>query len=87
MYCFQCQETAKNQGCTIRGVCGKAEETADLQDLLIYVCKGISLFGEKLKQKGVVDREAGRFICKALFVTITNAAWDNDAIIDRKSVV
>jgi len=82
MYCFQCQETAKNQGCTIRGVCGKAEETADLQDLLIYVCKGISLFGEKLKQKGVVDREAGRFICKALFVTITNAAWDNDAIID-----
>ncbi len=82
MYCFQCQETAKNQGCTIRGVCGKAEETADLQDLLIYVCKGISVFGEKLKQKGVVDREAGRFICKALFVTITNAAWDNDAIID-----
>jgi len=82
MYCFQCQETAKNQGCTIRGVCGKAEETADLQDLLIYVCKGISVYGEKLKQKGVVDREAGRFICKALFVTITNAAWDNDAIID-----
>ncbi|HOP52258.1 MAG TPA: hydroxylamine reductase [Synergistales bacterium] len=82
MYCFQCQETAKNQGCTVRGVCGKAEETADLQDLLIYVCKGISVFGEELKKRGVVDREAGRFICKALFVTITNAAWDNNAIID-----
>ncbi|HPJ47396.1 MAG TPA: hydroxylamine reductase [Synergistales bacterium] len=82
MYCFQCQETAKNQGCTVRGVCGKAEETADLQDLLIYVCKGISVFGEGLKKRGVVDREAGRFICKALFVTITNAAWDNNAIID-----
>lgn len=82
MYCFQCQETAKNQGCTIKGVCGKPEETADLQDLLIYVCKGISVYGEKLKERGIVDRDAGRFICKALFVTITNAAWDDDSIID-----
>ncbi|SHJ31692.1 hydroxylamine reductase [Desulfatibacillum alkenivorans DSM 16219] len=82
MFCFQCQETAKNQGCTIRGVCGKPEETADLQDLLIYVCKGISVYGEKLQEKGVVDREAGRFICQALFVTITNAAWDDEIIID-----
>ncbi|ACL03726.1 hybrid cluster protein [Desulfatibacillum aliphaticivorans] len=82
MFCFQCQETAKNQGCTIRGVCGKPEETADLQDLLIYVCKGISVYGVKLQEKGVVDREAGRFICQALFVTITNVAWDDDVIID-----
>ena len=82
MYCFQCQETAKNQGCTVKGVCGKPEKTADLQDLLIYVCKGIAVYGEKLKQQGTVDREAGRFICKALFVTITNAAWDDDSIID-----
>ena len=43
MFCFQCQETAKNTGCTVKGVCGKPEETADLQDLLIYVCKGIRL--------------------------------------------
>lgn len=83
MFCFQCQETAKNQGCTVRGVCGKPEETADLQDLLIYVCKGISVYGEKLKEKGTVDKTAGRFICEALFTTITNAAWDNDMIIDR----
>ena len=82
MFCFQCQETAKNQGCTVRGVCGKPENTAGLQDLLIYLCKGISVYGEKLKEKGVVDREAGRFIAKALFVTITNAAWDDDSIID-----
>ena len=81
MFCFQCQETAKNQGCTVRGVCGKPENTAGLQDLLIYLCKGISVYGEKLKEKGVVDREAGRFIAKALFVTITNAAWDDDSII------
>lgn len=81
MFCFQCQETAKNQGCTVRGVCGKPENTAGLQDLLIYLCKGISVYGEKLKEKGVVDGEAGRFIAKALFVTITNAAWDDDSII------
>lgn len=81
MFCFQCQETVKNQGCTVRGVCGKPENTAGLQDLLIYLCKGISVYGEKLKEKGVVDGEAGRFIAKALFVTITNAAWDDDSII------
>jgi len=83
MFCFQCQETAKNTGCTVKGVCGKPEKTADLQDLLIYVCKGISVYGEKLKEKGTVDNDAGRFICEALFTTITNVAWDDDVIIDR----
>ena len=83
MFCFQCQETAKNQGCKIRGVCGKPEETADLQDLLIYTCKGISIFGEKLIAEGDVDRSAAHFICKALFTTITNAAWDDNVIIER----
>ena len=83
MFCFQCQETAKNEGCTVKGMCGKPEETADLQDLLIYVCKGISVYGEKLQEKGTVDREAGYFICKALFTTITNVAWSDDVIIDR----
>jgi len=83
MFCYQCQETAKNKGCTIKGVCGKPEETSDLQDLLLYVCKGISIYGEKLKQRGTVARDAGRFICKALFTTITNVAWDNEVIIDR----
>jgi hydroxylamine reductase len=83
MFCFQCQETAKNQGCTVKGMCGKPEETADLQDLLIYVCKGISVYGEKLQEKGSVDREAGNFVCKALFVTITNAAWDDEVITEK----
>jgi hydroxylamine reductase len=83
MFCFQCQETAKNQGCTIKGVCGKPEETANLQDLLIYVCKGISVYGENLKEKGTVDKNAARFVCKALFTTITNVAWDDDVIINR----
>ncbi len=83
MFCFQCQETAKNTGCTVRGVCGKPEQTADLQDLLIYVCKGISLYGEKLAHEGTVDKDAGRFVCEALFTTITNVAWDDEVIIDR----
>ncbi len=80
MFCFQCQETAKNQGCTVRGVCGKPEETADLQDLLIYVCKGIAFYAENLPE---VDKAAARFVCRALFTTITNVAWDDDVIIER----
>lgn len=83
MFCFQCQETAKNTGCTVKGVCGKPEETARLQDLLIYVCKGISVYGEKLKEKGALDKQTGRFVCEALFTTITNVAWDNEAIIEK----
>ncbi|MDD5591232.1 MAG: hydroxylamine reductase [Dehalococcoidales bacterium] len=82
MFCFQCQETAKNQGCTVKGVCGKPEETAGLQDLLIYVCKGISVYGEKLKEMGPIDKNASRFICKALFTTVTNVAWDDDVVIN-----
>ena len=83
MFCFQCQETARNQGCTAKGVCGKPEETADLQDVLIYVCQGISVYGARLKEQGTLHREAGRFVCKALFTTITNVAWDDNVIIDR----
>jgi len=82
LYCFQCQETAKNEACTVRGVCGKPEETADLQDVLIYVTKGIAVYGEKLRQRGLVDEEAARFIRQALFVTVTNTAWDDDKIVD-----
>jgi hydroxylamine reductase len=81
MFCFQCQETAKNQGCTIKGVCGKPEKTADIQDLLVEVCKGISVYGSRLKEINPVDKKFGYFICQALFVTITNVAWDDPAII------
>jgi hydroxylamine reductase len=65
----------------VRGVCGKTEETADLQDLLIYVTKGISLWTTKLKELGANGDVPGRFICEALFTTITNVCWDNDRII------
>ena len=81
MFCFQCQETAKNTGCTVKGVCGKPEETANLQDLLIYVLKGVSVYGEKAKELGIVDKETGLFIAQSLFTTITNANWDNQRFI------
>ena len=77
MFCFQCQETAKNTGCTVKGVCGKPEETANLQDLLIFVLKGIAVYAEKLKEVGVADRANDEFINQSLFATITNANWDD----------
>jgi hydroxylamine reductase len=83
MFCFQCQETAKNTGCTVRGVCGKPEELANLQDLLTYTLKGISIYGEKLHQLGIVDRKAGLFVAQGLFGTITNANWSEEWFFDR----
>ena len=81
MFCFQCQETAKNTGCTVRGVCGKPEETANLQDLLIYTLRGIAVYGEKAKELGIHDKETGLFVAQGLFATITNANWDNDRFV------
>ncbi len=78
MFCFQCQETAKNTGCTVKGVCGKSGELAELQDLLIYSLKGISLWGEKAKELGILDRNVGLFIAQGLFATITNANWSEE---------
>jgi len=80
MFCYQCQETAKNTGCTIKGVCGKSEETANLQDLLIFALKGLAVFGEKANQLGVSTGDNGLFLAKALFSTITNANFDNNRL-------
>ncbi len=77
MYCYQCQETAGNKACTVRGVCGKVEKTSDLQDLLIFILRGIAYCAEKDKK---ADREIGVFLCKALFSTITNANFDDEKI-------
>ncbi|MBN2514347.1 MAG: hydroxylamine reductase [Sedimentisphaerales bacterium] len=79
MFCYQCQETLKNQGCTVNGICGKKGNTAQLQDLLIYVTKGISVVAEKA---GTVDQEVGHYVAKALFTTITNVSFDDDRLID-----
>ncbi|HVN70430.1 MAG TPA: hydroxylamine reductase, partial [Desulfomonilia bacterium] len=83
MFCFQCQETAKNRGCTVKGVCGKNEETANLMDLLIHVLKGVSLYGEKVIEKGFLDPSYARFLLDALFVTLTNTNFDSAQISSR----
>ncbi len=79
MFCFQCQETVKNQGCTIKGVCGKTEETANLQDLLVYVLQGNCRLCRKVEV--MWTKKSAVYVCEALFTTITNAAWEDDSII------
>ena len=81
MFCFQCQETAKGTGCTVKGVCGKLESTANLQDLLIYDLKGIAVLAKGLKEAGVqIEKGTGLFIAQGLFTTITNANFDNTSL-------
>ena len=81
MFCFQCQETLKNEGCVKNGVCGKKEITAELQDVLVYALKGISLLEEKAAAAGKEDMEVGRFISRALFATVTNVNFDDTKLI------
>jgi len=80
MFCYQCQETARGKGCTVKGVCGKTAEVSNLQDLLIYTVKGISDVvvkgGLDVKELGDVNHE----VLNSLFITITNANFDDDAI-------
>jgi len=83
MFCFQCQEAAGGKGCTVKGVCGKEPETATLMDLLLYAVRGISLVNQSLREKGLAGKETSRQILDALFCTITNANFDNDAICER----
>jgi len=76
MFCFQCEQTAKGEGCTVRGVCGKTPETAELQDLLIYAVKGLSLAAVEGRRVGVKDREVNVFTAEAVFSTLTNVDFD-----------
>ncbi|MBN2864112.1 MAG: hydroxylamine reductase [Bacteroidales bacterium] len=81
MFCYQCQETAKGTGCTIAGVCGKNEKVANMQDLLIYVLKGISIFSTKARALGIEKDEVNKFVFDGLFMTITNANFDQDRFV------
>ncbi len=84
MFCFQCQETAGNKGCTRTGVCGKSADTANLQDLLRYVTIGLSVVTTRLRSEGkTVDKEVNHQVTKNLFTTITNANFDDEAIYER----
>ena len=84
MFCYQCQETAGCKGCTMSGVCGKKPEVAAMQDLLVYVTKGLSAVTTKLREEGkAVDKAVNHLVTMNLFVTITNANFDREAIIRR----
>ncbi|MFQ5901987.1 MAG: hydroxylamine reductase, partial [Thermodesulfobacteriota bacterium] len=82
MYCYQCQEAAKNVSCTITGVCGKDEEVAKLQDMLIYLLKGISIWAVKARELGVNDEEVDLFVVEGLFATITNVNFDDERFVE-----
>lgn len=82
MFCYQCQETAKGTGCTIAGVCGKKEDTAGLQDLLVYVLKGLAVVAEEAKKQNKLEPEIGLFLCQGFFATITNANFDNARFVE-----
>jgi len=76
MFCYQCEQTAKGEGCTKIGVCGKQAEVATLHDLLIYIMKGISLLAVEGRRAGVIDDEVNVFTCEAMFSTLTNVDFD-----------
>lgn len=87
MFCYQCQETAQGTGCTTIGVCGKKADTSALQDLLIYTAKGVAAFSSLLRNKEnakeLIQKKANRYLVNSLFITITNANFDDDAIIEE----
>jgi hydroxylamine reductase len=80
MFCFQCEQTSKGSGCTDFSVCGKDEQTAILQDLLVHAAMGIAQYAHRARLLGAKDPAVDRFILKALFITVTNVNFDTDAI-------
>ncbi|WP_220482650.1 hydroxylamine reductase [Fontibacillus panacisegetis] len=83
MFCFQCQEASKGVGCTIVGVCGKTYDVANLQDLLIFVLKGISFLSIDTELPEALERRVSVFIMDSLFATITNANFDQDVFVAK----
>lgn len=90
MFCYQCEETINNKGCTIEGVCGKNDTVANLQDSLVYLLKEISVHAVKARGLGLSDEKVDYFICEALFSTLTNVNFDPERIsglIERASAI
>lgn len=83
MFCFQCQEASKGTGCTLSGVCGKTPEVANMQDLLLFVVRGVAVYNQELRKAGTPSSEADKFVFDGLFMTITNANFDKQAIIEK----
>jgi hydroxylamine reductase len=84
MFCYQCQETTKGIACTTaKGICGKTEDVALLQDLLIYTLKGVAIFAVQAREMNIVRKDTDKFIMESLFSTITNANFDADCFVER----
>src|SRR4030065_784765 len=81
MFCYQCEQAAKGEGCTGLGVCGKNAEVAALQDLLIYSLQGLSQVAVEGRKVGVSDRDINVFTCEATFSTLTNVDFDPERLI------
>jgi hydroxylamine reductase len=80
MFCYQCEQTAKGTGCTVRGVCGKDPQTAALQDLLVYGTKGLSMYAHRARELGVKDDEVDAFVLESLFSTVTNVNFAPESL-------
>ena len=80
MFCYQCEQTAKGTGCTIAGVCGKSADVANLQDLLVYMLRGLSQLSIEAGKAGIRDEKIDIFTCEALFATLTNTNFDPESI-------
>lgn len=83
MFCYQCQEASKNIGCSIKGVCGKSPEVANLQDLLLFVTKGVAWWSHQADVQSIEHRAAEKYIIDAMFITITNANFDAHKISEQ----
>jgi len=81
MFCFQCEQTAKGEGCTTIGVCGKNSDVAALQDLLIHALTGLSLYAVEGRKAGVIDSNVNTFTCEAIFSTLTNVDFDRERFV------
>ena len=82
MFCYQCQEAAKGTGCTIAGTCGKKEDLANMQDLLIFVLKGVSIYATEARKFGIENKKANKLAFEGLFMTITNSNYDKDRFVE-----
>ena len=83
MFCYQCEQTARSVACTVKGVCGKEDEVAAIQDALIYASKGLALVAEKAAPEGLVPDDTYPFLAKGVFMTLTNVNFDPDALARR----
>ncbi len=81
MFCNQCQEASKNTGCTVKGVCGKTEETSNIQDLLMFACQGLSYLTIEARKQNIDTNAESKHITNCLFTTITNANFDDASIL------